>query len=91
VGDGQRESKLSYQELPRDLKQRRLTHAPKVAIGDGVLGFWVALDEEYPQTRGQRCWVHKTANVLDKLPKERAAPSQEPFARHLPATYAPGR
>ena len=69
VGDGQRESKLSWQELLRDLKNRGLSHAPKVAIGDGALGFWAALDEEYPQTRGQRCWVHKTANVLDKLPK----------------------
>ena len=69
VGDGQRESKLSWQELLRDLKQRGLTKAPKVAIGDGAHGFWAALEEEYSQTRGQRCWVHKTANVLDKLPR----------------------
>ena len=69
VGDGQRESKLSWKELLRDLKQRGLNQAPKVAIGDGALGFWAALEEEYPQARGQRSWVHKTANVLDKPPK----------------------
>jgi len=69
VIDGQRESKLSWQELLRDLKRRGLTRPPKVAVGDGALGFWAALEEEYPDTRGQRCWVHKTANVLDKLPK----------------------
>ena len=52
-----------------DLKARGLTDAPAIAVGDGGLGFWAALEEEFPTTRHQRCWVHKTANVLDKLPK----------------------
>ena len=43
--------------------------APKLAVADGALGFWQAIEEVWPQTRGQRCWVHKTANVLNKLPK----------------------
>src|SRR6185295_2194182 len=69
VVDGERESKLSWQALLSDLKKRGLTLAPKVAVGDGALGFWAALEEEYPGVTRQRCWVHKTANVLDKLPK----------------------
>jgi len=52
-----------------DLKRRGLSKAPKLAIGDGALGFWSALNEVFPQTRRQRCWVHKTANILDKMPK----------------------
>jgi len=69
IHDGYRESKLSWLEALRDLKKRGLAHAPKLAIGDGALGFWSALEEEFPQTRIQRCWVHKTANILDKMPK----------------------
>ncbi len=69
VIDGFRESKQSWQELLLDLKHRGLTHAPKLAVGDGALGFWAALREVFPETREQRCWVHKTANVLNKLPK----------------------
>jgi putative transposase len=69
VWDGQRESKASWQTVLRDLKRRGLTEGPKVAIGDGALGFWAALAEEFPGTREQRCWVHKTANILDKMPK----------------------
>lgn len=69
VHDGYRESKLSWLELLRDLKARGLTRAPALAIGDGALGFWAAAAEELPTTRSQRCWVHKTANILDKLPK----------------------
>ncbi|MDX1901468.1 MAG: IS256 family transposase [Gammaproteobacteria bacterium] len=69
IEDGYRESKDSWQALVRDLKSRGLTKGPKVATGDGALGFWAALREEFPQTRHQRCWVHKTVNVLDKLPK----------------------
>lgn len=52
-----------------DLKQRDLSFAPKLATGDGGLGFWSALDEVFPETKRQRCWVHKTANILDKLPQ----------------------
>lgn len=69
IEDGYRESKDSWQALIRSLKQRGLTQAPKVAVGDGALGFWAAITEEFPQTRQQRCWVHKTCNVLDKMPK----------------------
>jgi transposase-like protein len=67
--DGQRESKLSWKELLSDLKGRGLNQAPKLAVGDGALGFWAALEEEFPGTGQQRCWVHKTANVLDKMAK----------------------
>lgn len=69
VIDGYRESKQSWKELLLDLKQRGLTIDPKLAIGDGALGFWAALREVYTKTREQRCWVHKTANVLNKMPK----------------------
>ncbi len=69
IEDGHRESKLSWQGVLKDLKKRGLKEAPALAIGDGSLGFWAALEEEFPTTRQQRCWVHKTANVLDKLPK----------------------
>jgi putative transposase len=69
ISDGYRESADSWRELLLDIKQRGLTTSPKVATGDGALGFWAALRELYPQTREQRCWVHKTANILDKMPK----------------------
>ena len=69
VWDGFRESELSWRELLQDLKRRGLEPPPKLAVGDGALGFWAALRKVFPTTREQRCWVHKTANVLDKLPK----------------------
>jgi putative transposase len=69
VADGHRESDLSWRELLLDCKARGMTIDPKLAIGDGALGFWKALRQVFPTTREQRCWVHKTANVLDKLPK----------------------
>lgn len=69
VLDGYRESKLSWMELLSSLKERGLTQGPKLAVGDGGLGFWAALREVYPGCEEQRCWVHKTANVLDKMPK----------------------
>ena len=69
IHDEQRESKLSWKEVLQDLKTRGLNKAPLLAIGDGALGFWRALEEEFPDTQHQRCWVHKTANVLDKMPK----------------------
>src|SRR3989338_4590683 len=68
VEDGFRESAESWRSLLRDLKLRGLPHGPAVASGDGSLGFWVALAEEFPSTRPQLCWVHKTANGLEKLP-----------------------
>ena len=69
IHDGHRESELSWRELLLDCKSRGLTVDPKLATGDGALGFWKALAEVYPETREQRCTVHKTANVLDKMPK----------------------
>ncbi len=69
VNDGFRESKLSWKEMLLDLKQRGLAFAPRLTTGDGSLGFWGALGEVFPETRRQRCWVHKTANILDKMPK----------------------
>jgi transposase-like protein len=69
VEDGHRESEASWYELLAGLRERGLTLAPKLAVGDGALGFWKALGKLYPDTMHQRCWVHKTANVLEKLPK----------------------
>jgi transposase-like protein len=66
---GVRESTQSWRELLVEVKRRGLMIAPEIAIGDGALGFWKALDEVYPGTRHQRCWVHKTANVLNKVPR----------------------
>ncbi|MGH9610349.1 MAG: IS256 family transposase [Bryobacteraceae bacterium] len=65
---GVRESAQSWRELLIDVKQRGLQIAPEIAVGDGALGFWKALDEVFPGTRHQRCWVHKTVNILDKVP-----------------------
>lgn len=69
VTDGYRESAQSWRELLLEAKQRGLSADPSLATGDGALGFWAALREIYPATREQRCWVHKTANVLNKLPQ----------------------
>jgi transposase-like protein len=66
---GVRESAQSWRELLVDVKRRGLSIAPEIAVGDGALGFWRALDEVFPSTRHQRCWQHKTANVLNKVPK----------------------
>ena len=68
LADGLRESAHSWRGLLLDLKRRGLSSGPQLAVGDGALGFWKALDEVWPTTRAQRCWVHKTANVLNKLP-----------------------
>ena len=67
--DGVRESTQSWKELLLDLKRRGLSIGPELAVADGALGFWQAAEEVWPKMRGQRCWVHKTANVLNKLPK----------------------
>lgn len=66
---GYRESSDSWLELFRDLQARGLHNGPDLAIGDGAMGFWKALSTAFPKSRQQRCWVHKTANVLNKLPK----------------------
>jgi transposase-like protein len=65
---GVRESAQSWRELLVDLKSRGLNIAPEVAVGDGALGFWKAIEEIFPGTRHQRCWLHKIVNVLDKVP-----------------------
>ena len=69
ITDGYRESEQSWSELLIDLKHRGLKTPPKICVGDGALGFWAAVRKVFPEAREQRCWVHKTANVLNKLPK----------------------
>jgi transposase-like protein len=76
--DGQRESETSWTALLLDCKSRGMNEAAKLATGDGSLGFWCAMSKVFPATRQQRCWVHKTLNVLDKLPK-----SEQPAAKAL--------
>lgn len=69
IEDGYRESEQSWSELLLRIKAQGLRHPPELAVGDGALGFWKALRKVFPKTIHQRCWVHKTANVLNKLPK----------------------
>jgi putative transposase len=69
VESGYRESSASWEEVLTNLRQRGLESAPKLAVGDGAMGFWNALSKVYPDTVHQRCWVHKTGNILNKLPK----------------------
>jgi transposase-like protein len=69
IMDGYRESAQSWRELLLDLKRRGLRAGPELAAGDGALGFWKALREVYGETREQRCWVHKTGNILNQMPK----------------------
>ncbi len=85
--DGYRESTEAWLSLLRDLKRRGMT-APKLASGDGALGFWAALRQVYPGTKEQRCWVHKIANILDKLPK-RVQPRAKDLLHEI--MYAPDR
>jgi transposase-like protein len=79
---GVRESAQSWRELLVDVKRRGLSLAPEIAVGDGALGFWRALDEVFPGTRHQRCWVHKSANVLNKVPKS-VQPSMKADLREI--------
>jgi putative transposase len=74
--DGERESEQSWKQLLVDVKSRGLVQAPMLATGDGALGFWKAIKQVYPSTRHQRCWVHKTVNVLDKLPRGQHVPAK---------------
>jgi transposase-like protein len=78
IHDGERESQTNWLEILSGLKARGLKEPPKLATGDGSLGFWLAMARAFPSTKQQRCWVHKTANVLDKLPK-----NQQPAAKAL--------
>jgi len=73
IQDGFRENEQSWTELLLDLKARGLDTGPQLAVGDGALGFWKALRKVYGESREQRCWVHKTGNVLNKLPKGKQA------------------
>jgi len=77
VQDGYRESEQSWKELLLDLKARGLEHGPELAIGDGALGFWKAIRQVFGETREQRCWVHKTVNVLNDLPKGKQPKTKE--------------
>ena len=77
ISEGYRESEQSWKALLLDCKERGLSVEPELAIADGALGFWKALPKVWPETRGQRCWVHKTANVLDKLPKGQQPKTKE--------------
>lgn len=77
ISEGYRESEQSWRALLLDCQARGLVIDPELAIADGALGFWKALPKVWPQTRGQRCWVHKTANVLDKLPKGQQGKAKE--------------
>ena len=76
IEDGVRESTQSWREILLKLKSRGM-NVPQLAIGDGAMGFWAAMDEVYPQTRHQRCWVHKTANILNSLPKSSQPKAKE--------------
>jgi putative transposase len=80
---GYRESEQSWKELLLDLKQHGLQHSPSLAIGDGALGFWKAMRQVYGETRRQRCWVHKTAHVLNYLPQGK----QKQAKQHLHAIW----
>jgi len=77
IADGYRESEQSWKALLLDVKSRGLKIDPRLATGDGALGFWKALAKVFPKTREQRCWVHKTANVLDKMPKRLQAEAKQ--------------
>jgi transposase-like protein len=77
IEGGYRESEQSWLSLLNDLKRRGLQKAPALAIGDGSLGFWKAISKTYETTEWQRCWVHKTANILNKLPKNLQAKAKE--------------
>jgi transposase-like protein len=90
LADGLRESAQSWRDLLLDLKRRGLSTGPQLAIGDGALGFWKALDEVWPNTRAQRCWVHKTANVLNKLPNSLQAKAKRALHDIWMAETRPG-
>jgi transposase-like protein len=77
IHDGTRESEQSWTEMLVDVKARGLDEAPMLAIGDGALGFWKAVSKAWPETRHQRCWTHKMANILNKLPKSAHATAKK--------------
>jgi transposase-like protein len=77
ISEGSRESEIAWTEILLDLKRRGLAREPALAVGDGSLGFWAALNKVFPKTKQQRCWVHKTCNVLDKFPKNKRPKAKE--------------
>jgi len=77
MDEGYRESTASWSEVLRGLRDRGLAEAPLVAVGDGALGLWAALDQVFPSTRHQRCWNHRSLNVLDKLPRRLHAEARQ--------------
>ena len=77
IEDGVRESTRSGREVLLAMKQRGFTHPAKLAVGDGATGFWAALSEVFPSTRTQRCWMHKTGNVLNSLPRSGQAKAKQ--------------
>ena len=83
IMDGFRENADSWRDLLKGLKKRGLAAPPELAIGDGALGFWTALREVFPDTREQRCWVHKTAKALGALPKSLSRKGEGGSAGHL--------
>ena len=85
ITDGYRESTESWADLLRDLKRRGM-RAPVLAVGDGALGFWAAISDVFPETAGQRCWVHKVANVLNALPKSAQPAAKRALAEIRDAT-----
>ena len=87
---GVRESAQGWRELLVDPKARGLVAAPEIAVGDGAMGFWRALDEVFPGTRRQRCWQHKAANVLNEVPRS-VQPGMKAAARARSATRRTGR
>ncbi len=86
-----RESAQSWRELLVDVKRRGLAIAPEIAVGDGALGFWKALDEVLPGTRHQRCWLHKAANLLNKVPKSVQGAMKARHPRNLRGADPGGR
>jgi putative transposase len=84
---GYRESELSWKPLLLQLKDQGLEDDPELAIGDGALGFWKALPQVFPTTKKQRCWVHKTANVLNKLPKRQQPEAKQALWQIYRADY----
>ena len=88
---GARESAQSWRELLVEVKQRGLKIAPEIAVGDGALGFWKAIDEVFPGTRHQRCWVHKMANVLNKVALSVQANMKKDLCRRLRCRQSRGQ
>ena len=86
-----RESTQSWREVLLGMKQRGFTRPAKLAVGDGALGFWAALSQVYPTTRTQRCWMHKTGNVLNYLPKSGQAKAKRLHEIWMAETKAPSR